>query len=96
MAKPVKVKLDSERGMAAFLRGPEVRTMVRSSADRIAAAAGSGFETDTWISPTRGTSRRGYSNPPRAVAGVRAESFEARRDNSRNNTLLRSRDAGRT
>ena len=96
MAKRVKVKLDSERGMAAFLRGPDVARMVRASGDRIAQRAGDGFEADTWISPTRGVSRRGYSNPPRVVSGVFAETYEAKRANSRDNTLLRSRDAGRT
>lgn len=95
MAKRVKVRLDSEGGLAAFLRGPEVAGMVRASGERIAAAAGAGFEADTWISPTRGTSRRGHSNPPRVVSGVTTETYEARRRNARDNILLRARDAGR-
>lgn len=96
MAKRVKVKLDSEGGVAAFLRGSEVAGMVRSSAERVAAAAGDGFVADTWISPTRGTSRKGYSNPPRVTGGVFAETYEAKRRSSRDNVLLRARDAGRT
>ena len=95
MAKRVKVKLDSEGGMAAFLRGHEVARMVRSSGERVAAAAGDGFEADTWISPTRGVSKRGYSNPPRVVSGVTPETDSAARRNSRDNVLLRARDAGR-
>lgn len=95
MAKRVKVRLDSEGGLAAFLRGPEVAGMVRASGERIAAAAGAGFKADTWISPTRGTSRRGHSNPPRVVSGVTTETYEARRRNARDNILLRARDAGR-
>ena len=95
MAKRVKVKLDSEGGMAAFLRGPEVAGMVRSSGNRIAAAAGTGFEADTWVSPVRGKSKRGYSNPPRVVSGVFPETSAARRKQSRDNVLLRARDAGR-
>ena len=57
MAKRVRVKLD-EAGMGRFLAGSAVAGMVRSSGERVAAAAGEGFEADTWISPTRGTSRR--------------------------------------
>ena len=94
MAKKVSVKLD-ENGVGQFLAGAEVRGMVRSSGDRIAAAAGRGFEADTWISPTRGTSRKGYSNPPRVVSGVTAETWSARRRQSRDNVLQRARDAGR-
>ena len=95
MATKVRVKLD-ENGVGQFLAGAEVRGMVRSSGERIAAAAGPGFEADTWISPTRGTSRLGYSNPPRAVSGVAPETWGARHRQSRDNVLLRARDAGRT
>lgn len=86
----VKVKLDSKGGMAAFLRGPEVAGMVRSSGDRIASAAGRGFEADTWISPTPGS-----KTPARVVSGVKAETWGARRRQSRDNVLQRARDAGR-
>ena len=95
MAKRVRVKLD-ENGMGQMLAGSEVRAMVRASGDRIAASAGPGFEADTWISPTRGTSKRGYSNPPRVVSGVFPETDAARRKQSSDNVLQRARDAGRT
>ena len=95
MAKRVRVKLD-ENGMGRMLAGSEVRAMVRASGDRIAASAGPGFEADTWISPTRGTSKRGYSNPPRVVSGVFPETDVARRKQSSDNVLQRARDAGRT
>ena len=94
MAKRVRVKLD-ENGVGQFLAGAEVRGMVRASGDRIAASAGTGFEADTWISPTRGTSRKGNSNPPRVVSGVAPETPDARRRQSRDNVLQRARDAGR-
>ena len=94
MAKRVRVKLD-ENGMGQMLAGSEVRAMVRASGDRIAASAGPGFEADTWVSPTRGTSRKGNSNPPRVVSGVTAETWSARRRQSRDNVLQRARDAGR-
>ena len=89
------MKLD-ENGMGRMLAGSEVRAMVRASGDRIAASAGPGFEADAWISPTRGTSKRGYSNPPRVVSGVFPETDAARRKQSSDNVLQRARDAGRT
>lgn len=95
MGKRVKMDFDSEGGLAAFLRGSEVAGMVRSSGNRVAAAAGRGFEADTWISPSRGTSRRGNSNPPRVVSGVAPVTPDARIRQSRNNVILRARDAGR-
>ena len=94
MAKRVRVKLD-EAGMGRFLAGSAVAGMVRSSGERVAAAAGDGFEADTWVSATRGVSKRGNSNPPRVVSGVAPETFGARRRNARDNILLRARDAGR-
>ena len=94
MAKRVRVKLD-EGGMGRLLAGSAVAGMVRSSGERVAAAAGDGFEADTWVSATRGVSRRGNSNPPRVVSGVAPETFGARRRNARDNILLRARDAGR-
>lgn len=95
MAKKPTVKLDTEGGMAAFLRGREVAGMVRSSGERVASAAGPGFEADTWISPVRGTSKRGYSNPPRAISGVAPATWGAAHRQSRDNVLLRARGAGR-
>ena len=94
MAKKAKVRLD-ENGMGQFLAGAEVRRMVRSSGDRIAAAAGQGIEADTWISPTRGTSKRGYSSPPRVVSGVKASTWRGHHRQARDNVILRARDAGR-
>lgn len=84
-----RVKLD--RGaVGVFLRGPEVRRMVGTSAERIAARSGKGFASDVWISPDRGR-----SGEPRAVGGVKTDSFSARRRQSRDNILVRARDAGR-
>lgn len=90
MAKRARVKLDTEGGMTAFLRGPEVARMVRSSGDRVAARAGDGFEADTWVSPVRG--RR---LPARVISGVTPQTNKARARQSRDNVLLRSIDAGR-
>lgn len=89
MARGVKVKLDS-KGVGRFMRGPEVRRMVRASGDRIAAAAGPGFEADTWVSP-----EPGRSGQPRAVSGVRVATWRAAHRQARDNVLQRARGAGR-
>lgn len=52
-------------------------------ADRIAAAAGAGYEPSTFEGRNRGR------------ASVITADFDARRDNAKNQTLLRSLDAGR-
>ena len=90
MAKNVRVKLD-RKGMGAFLRGSEMRGMVRSSGERIAAAAGEGISADTWIAP-----EPGRSGQPRAVSGVQADSWKGYQRQRRDNVILRARDAGRT
>lgn len=90
MAKKVQVKLD-RKGMGAFMRGPEMRAMVRASGERIADAAGEGISADTWIA-----SEPGRSGEPRAVSGVKADSWRGYQRQSRDNVILRARDAGRT
>ena len=87
--KNVRVKLD-KKGMGVFMRGPEMRAMVRRSGDRIADAAGEGIAADTWVSP-----EPGRSGEPRAVSGVKADSWKGYRRQSRDNVILRARDAGR-
>lgn len=94
MAKRAQVRLDEQK-MGAFLTSAPVRGMVGSAAQRVAAKAGTGFDADTWVSPVRGTSARGNSNPPRVVGGVSATTAAARVRNARDNVLLRARDAGR-
>ena len=89
MAKSVRVKLDRD-GMGALMRGPEMRGMVRKSGDRIAAAAGEGITSDTWIAP-----EPGRSGQPRAVSGVKADSWRGYRRQGKDNVILRARDAGR-
>ena len=89
MAKKPSVKLD--RGaVGAFLRGPEVQRMVGASGARIAAAAGKGFTHDVWLSPVSGR-----SGEPRAISGVTTDSWGSRKRQSKDNLLIRARDAGR-
>lgn len=73
----VKIKIDN-----AALR--ELSTpMIESAAERIATAAGKGFEASVQQGKTR----------PHGV--VKAATFKARRDNARHNTLLKALNAGR-
>lgn len=57
--------------------------MIESAAERIAAAAGKGFEPSVQQGKTR----------PHGI--VKAATFKARRDNARHNSLLKALNAGR-
>lgn len=57
--------------------------MIESAAERIASAAGKGFESSVQQGKTR----------PHGV--VKAATFKARRDNARHNVLLKALNAGR-
>lgn len=57
--------------------------MIESAAERIASAAGKGFEPSVQQGKTR----------PHGV--VKAATFKARRDNARHNTLLKALNVGR-
>ena len=57
--------------------------MIESAAERIATAAGTGFEASVQQGKTR----------PHGV--VKAATFKARRDNARHNALLKALNAGR-
>lgn len=79
MAK-VRIKLNS-KGIRSLLSGSEVRGMVKTEAERIAAAAGDGYEVDVRKVGDR----------------LRGEAFtatkEAMQDNMENNTLLKATGA---
>lgn len=78
----VEIKLNSA-GMEELLRSPAVMADLRARANRIARSAGFGYR----VYVEQGRSR--------ARASVVAGSRRARRDNARNNTLLRALGAGR-
>ena len=63
---------------------PEVAADVHDRAERVAAAAGEGFDAFPTQAPRN-----------RARAAVVTTSMKAIRQNARNNTLLRALDAGR-
>lgn len=71
------------KGYAALLKHAALQADIERRAAGIAAAAGDGYEVT--VSPRR----------VRAGAGVTTTDAKSRRDNSANNTLVRSIDAGR-
>lgn len=70
-------------GVRKLLRSDEVRRDLERRAERIAAAAGPGFEADSEIGRNR------------ARAEVRADTLEAKIVEARHRRLTRSMDAGR-
>lgn len=78
----MKIKHNS-RAYRELLRSQVMLDDLKARADRIAAAAGPGFEATAQL----GTNR--------ARASVRTTDIPAIRRNSRDNTLIRALDAGR-
>lgn len=73
-----KYRLELNRsGVRELLRSDEMKAMLKAKADAAAKACGDGFESGSYVMPTR------------AVARVSAVSVDAKRDNLKNNTILR-------
>lgn len=81
MSKAVKFKLNRS-GVREMLRSPESQAIVKLAAERVQSRAGDGYEVDTYVGTTR------------ANASVYAATYEARKDNYENNTLLKARGGG--
>ena len=75
MSKDIEFKLDLQ-GLNALMKSGEMQGILNDAADRIASAAGSGYGIES-AHPI------GFV----AIASVYADSFVARIDNSKNNTL---------
>lgn len=74
-----KVKFELDRaGVRELLRSPEAASVCRSYAENVKGRAGEGYEVTT------------YTGRNRANASVHAETYEARKDNYDNNTLLKA------
>lgn len=74
-----KVKFELNRaGVRELLRSPEAVSVCRSYAENVKGRAGEGYEVTT------------YTGRNRANASVHAETYEARKDNYDNNTLLKA------
>lgn len=76
MAK-VKIELNSS-GIRQLLKSEEVGQMLKQQAEQVRARCGSGYSTDL------------YQASSRVIAGVFAETAEAAKQNSRENTLLKA------
>lgn len=76
MAK-VKIELNSS-GIRQLLKSEEMGQMLKQQAEQVRAQCGSGYSTDL------------YQASSRVIAGLFAETAEAAKQNSRENTLLKA------
>ena len=70
-------KLD-RKGVAELMKSQAMQEVLKEHATTIKNRAGDGYEQDIYIGKNR------------ANAMVKAETFKARKDNSKNNTLLKA------
>ena len=73
----LKIKLNSA-GVQSLLKSSEMQNVLSEHATAIRQRAGDGYEQDVYVGKTR------------ANAMVKATSFKAKRDNMKNNTLLKA------
>ena len=73
----LKVKLN-KAGVRAMLRSEEMRAICEKHASDIARRCGEGYETDSFVGRNR------------VNAMVSASTYEAKRDNAENNTILKA------
>ena len=77
MSSSFKFKLNT-KGVGAFLKSEPVQKMISERANEIASRAETGYEADTQIGQKRATGR------------VKAATAKAKKDNKKNNTLLKA------
>lgn len=65
-------------GVRELLKSPEMQAVLTDKANGIRNRAGDGYESDIYVGKTR------------ANAMVYADSFQAKRDNKKHNTLLKA------
>lgn len=73
----MKFKLNSA-GVRELMKSPEMQAVLTDKANAIRNRAGNGYESDIYVGKTR------------ANAMVYADSFQAKRDNKKHNTLLKA------
>lgn len=78
MSKPIKIWIYKDEVAAQILKAPEMQQLLAEEAGKIAQRAGDGYEAETKVAASR------------AYARVYAKTYKAKRDNAKNNTLLRS------
>lgn len=72
-----KFKLNSD-GVRRLLKSDEMMKLIKEKADATANACGEGYVSST------------YTGKTRVNASIYAETFEAKRDNLKNNTILKA------
>lgn len=78
MAKKIEIQLNEKNINAQLLRSPEIRAICEAHAREIQARCGAGYAVQTDIVKDRVSSL------------VYADTYEAKRDNLKNNTLLKA------
>lgn len=78
MAQKVKIELNQSAIRQQLLKSTEIQSICRELAEQIAGRCGEGYETETYMQQTR------------TVSKVYADSFRARNDNLKNNTILKA------
>ncbi|NQP35061.1 hypothetical protein HO923_00640 [Streptococcus suis] len=73
----IKFKLNSA-GVRELMKSPQMQAVLTDKANAIRNRAGDGYESDIYVGKTR------------ANAMVYADSFQAKRDNKKHNTLLKA------
>lgn len=77
MSKNVEIVLNGA-GIRELLKSAEIEAVCKEQADAVASRAGDGYTVDTHVGKTR------------VNAMVTADTYAARRDNLKNNTLLKA------
>ena len=68
----------NRKGVAELMKSQAMQSVLKEHATTIKNRAGDGYEQDVYVGKNR------------ANAMVKAETFKARKDNSKNNTLLKA------
>ena len=78
MAQKVKIELNRSAIRDQLLKSPEIKAVCEDYANKIASKCGDGYKVDT------------HSGANRINAMVYADTYKARLDNTRNNTMLKA------
>jgi len=78
MSNGVKIELNQQAIKEELLKAPWIQSVCEDYAKQICSSAGSGYEVDTYIGKNR------------VNASVHAATKRAKRDNMKNNTLLKA------
>lgn len=77
MSKKVKIVLNRD-GVREMMQSAEMQSLLSETASAIVSRCGPGYSSDIYVGRNR------------ANAMVKTETFEARRDNRKNNTILKA------